>query len=126
MVRDDRLQLAQLLVRSPGDRDRRQVVRFVLGAVGNHQLATSLAAGIDHRLTLLDCVCHRLFTHHMLACLRPANSILSVHPIGQYNIYNVYLWVIADRVVVLVVINILWIYTILLCYPLCLVGRTTN
>lgn len=46
----------------------------------------------------------------MLARLEPANGVLGVHAVRENDIDDVYIRIVLDRVVVLVVINVLWIH----------------
>src|SRR5947209_9463138 len=59
------------------------VFGFVLAAVGDAQLASSLAAGLDHALAVLRGGGHRLLTEDVLARLRGAYCEFRVHAVGQ-------------------------------------------
>ena len=44
----------------------------------------------------------------MLSCLQSAHRVFGMHSIGQDYIDDVHIWVVLDRVIVLVVLDIPW------------------
>ena len=85
------------------------IERFVAAAVGDHQFAIGFAAGVNHLLTFGRRVRHRLFAEHMLAGLKSAHRVLGVHAVGQHDVNHIHIGIVFDRIVILIVVNVLFI-----------------
>src|SRR5271170_3061457 len=83
------------------------VVGFVTATVGNHELFVRGAAGVDHFLAFGGSAGHGLFGQHVFAGLEPADGVLGVHAVGQDDVDDVDFRIVFDRVIVLVVVNVL-------------------
>ena len=88
------------------------VVGFVAAAVRHHQLTVGFARGVDHLLTVGRRIRHRLFRQDMFARLMSANGVLGVHSVGEHDVNNVDLRIVLDRVVVLIVVDILRVHSV--------------
>ena len=76
-----------------------------MAAVRNHQFHVRRFACRDHGLGIRDGSAHRLFTHHMFACLGRANRILRVHRIRQRHINRIDVRIVRNLVEVIVAVN---------------------
>jgi len=83
------------------------VVGLVPAAVRDHQLSARLAPGIDHLLAIIRRIGHGLFRQDVFARLKSANCVFGMHSVWQNNVNDVYFGVVLNRIVVLVVVNVL-------------------
>ena len=80
-------------------------MRLVLDAVGDHELFAGLFAGVDHLLAFGGRSGHRLFAKDVLARLGPAHGVLGVHPVGQDDVNDIHVLVVAQVVVGFVIVD---------------------
>ena len=83
------------------------IVRLITAAVGDHQFAVRALCRVDHLLAFSGSVGHRLFAKHVLARLEATDRVFGVHAVGKNDVDDVHVRVIFDRIVILVVVDIL-------------------
>ena len=83
-----------------------QIVRLEMAAIADHQLLARLLGGGDHRLAFGDRDRHRLLAHHMFAGLVRADRVFGVHRVGQHDIDDVDVRIVADPVIGLVAVPV--------------------
>jgi len=66
------------------------------------------------------------FSEHMLACLESAGRIFGVHSVWQNDIDDVNFRIVPNRVVILIVVNVLRVHAITQCQLVRLVGMTAD
>ena len=93
-----------------------QVVRVVIQAVANAQLHLGGPTRGDHLFTFLNVEGHGFFTNDVFARLGCPNAELGVHGVGQNDIHDIDIRIVADFVEVVVVVNI-FIRNLVLGFP---------
>ena len=79
--------------------------RVVLQPVGDHQLASGVAAGLHHPLRLRHTGRHRLLAQDVLAGRGRPLGELRMHRVGQDDIDDMHVGIVADRVEAFVVVD---------------------
>ena len=82
-----------------------QVERLVLTAVGGHQQAPRLPAGVDHPLAVGHGRGQRLLAQDVFAGLGRPDRVLRVHRVGQHDVHHLDLGVVGDAVEAGVVVD---------------------
>ena len=82
-----------------------QIRRFILAAVGDHELPTRAFASLNHGAGLFDARGHRFLAKDMLPSFRRTDAVVRVHAVRQGDVHGINVRILRDFIIVFVVVN---------------------